>query len=856
MPTREALDDAMRHPGRAVPAINRLGGGTVAQASGGRPLHAVGTTSVVYQLRQPSGRTLALRCPLAEPPDKTLPDRYRALANATVPLQLREAPPRPLVRVLGYLADGLALPAPDFRSAPRPLIALEWVAGPTLLAAVERACREYDRATLAALGDAWLAAIRAIGAVGFTHGDLTADNALVRPDGSIALVDYDTCSWVGGPRPAVAPPAPAYRHPSRKPGAERQDDFAALVILTSLRALAEWPELRNDHGEPADAANGALLFAARDLAEPDASPLFETLGTLTDPRARTLVDLLRQACRRPGDAVPPFRDIATGAATSRPQTAAPRQAQPPARAPIAPSPGTSAPARQIATSAPQAAAAASEREPERELDPRERQRRLTRLNSLLLAGEDAAARRYWQESGLADDPEAARELGRRLTEIERQRAARPSPAPPPVRDPLPPPPLPESTPRDPWLSTPSPAMPPVPPVPHTPPPVHQRVDDLYRLRTAVETGDAATAATLWPRVRHDPVASSLAIPVAELVSQAAGAAIARAVERGDDAETLEAIQEAERAGVAIAPRARKAARIAATRMAARRDLEDALAAGDRGRLAELAASGRLDALGKLPPEIARVVVQALAWPHLDRALAHDDDAAILAAFDDDLAADPGALTVAQQERVELARRRTEWLHAVRTALRRREAAALRVALHDVPPGAAERLSQVERGRIERLAARDEAVDRLETALRTGPDGAIVEALNQAMAAGAVLPDALDWTAVGGIVDRVSLVDAVRRAASAEPPDYERLARLLPAVRAAGQDDPGLARDLDLGALEARVLRAAHRARLLDALAWGEDYIIAAAAYPDPYDVLSTLAPEQRARVAEATGGRR
>ena len=51
----------------------------------------------------------------------------------------------------------------------------------------------------------------------------------------------------------------------------------------------------------------------------------------------------------------------------------------------------------------------------------ERQLKLTRLNSLLLAGDEAAAERFWHESGLETDREAVHELGTRIADIRRRR---------------------------------------------------------------------------------------------------------------------------------------------------------------------------------------------------------------------------------------------------------------------------------------------------------------------------------------------------------------------------------------------------------------------------------------------------
>src|SRR3712207_2909453 len=64
MPTLAELDAAMLRPGRSVPAVSRLGGGTIAMAGTDQPWRVVGQSAAVYQLRQPNGRVLALRCPL------------------------------------------------------------------------------------------------------------------------------------------------------------------------------------------------------------------------------------------------------------------------------------------------------------------------------------------------------------------------------------------------------------------------------------------------------------------------------------------------------------------------------------------------------------------------------------------------------------------------------------------------------------------------------------------------------------------------------------------------------------------------------------------------------------------------
>jgi hypothetical protein len=209
---------------------------------------------------------------------------------------------------------------------------------------------------------------------------------------------------------------------------------------------------------------------------------------------------------------------------------------------------------------------------------------------------------------------------------------------------------------------------------------------------------------LWPELRTDPRAAPQAVRVHALLAEQAAARIAAALRRGDDDALLAAVGEAEAAGIAIDQTARRAARIARERLETRHALRAALAVNDRTTLATLALSGRLAELGPLEPAVGRAVKRAMAWPHLERALHADDDAEIRASYDAELFDEAGTLTPEQRARVELARFRLGWLEQVRTALRKRDALALRTVLGKPPPGAESYLTTVERNRIGRLMA--------------------------------------------------------------------------------------------------------------------------------------------------------
>jgi hypothetical protein len=315
-------DSAMlRGPGTA-PVIGRMGGGTIASFTDSQPFRVVGANAVVYQLRQPNGKVEALRCWLADEVSPEVIGRYRALSDQVVIRSLHASRHSPIVNTISLHADGVLIEGEDGRRAGRPVVVLDWLMGPTVMAAVDRACKASDRGYLEALATSWTTAVMAASEVGFIHGDLSADNAIVRPKEGIAYVDYDTAWWPAAPSVPALDPAVAYRHAKGVPARiEQADDFAALVMYVSLRVLAAWPELRAQHGQPATVKGAGLLFQPRDLANPDGSPLFGKLRVLNDTEVLGLLSILRAACLADVDDVPTYAEaleLAGNVATSHP----------------------------------------------------------------------------------------------------------------------------------------------------------------------------------------------------------------------------------------------------------------------------------------------------------------------------------------------------------------------------------------------------------------------------------------------------------------------------------------------------------------------------------------------------------
>jgi hypothetical protein len=765
------FDAAMMQAALSVPAVRRLGGGTIRMNESGRPLRAAGRDAVVYELRAPDGRILALRSHLRPDShrDAALAERYAALGGDPR-LEVLRGPSGALPHGVQWILDGVALPGLDHHRRSAPVMAMERVPGRTLLRAVDRLCHEGEREPLALLADAWLKLVTTLEAAGFSHGDLAADNLIVRPDGTIALVDLDTAAWPSFPVPVLRTSGTqGYAHPRGNPlNAPARDRFPALIVWASLRVLARHPALRQQWGDPPDEYGGTLLWSHSDFSRAHRSPLFAALDELDDDVLAPLFEIVRRAIRFPPDDTPPLSEIA-------------ERLEPLGLPRLAASQST---IRRTRTSPP-GSPATTERSP--------------------ISPNDERAERNVDSPSTREQPPKERPIDLSRTRVAAER--------------------------------------------------QQRRTSARQLGAAVAARDTATAVRLWEEMRGAPEAGTYAVALHELVAYDAAAAIDRALRRRDDAGLLEAVSTAERSGVALSGEMRAATRSARRRVSVRTAFDEAVSRRDLQAIARLAISGQLDGLGRLNPTQERIVAQALAWPALERALATEDDLTIAGAADEGLWDEDGSLPANVRARVALAHRRTRWAEDVRNALRRRDSTRLRDLIDSAPPGAEQRLTEVESRRILRVSMREAAVSRLARALRDGPDREVVAALSEFETAGAPFSDVLDWAAVRGVVDRISLADALRAAASADPPDTDRLARLLPAARAA-LVEPGAEPSHDWLALEHFVLRAAHLGRLREAIASDDDASIASAAVPDTYGAISLLTADERARVAEVLSTRR
>jgi hypothetical protein len=700
-----------------------------------------------------------------------LPVRYQALAEFQETRLLSRLPSDLRIVRNGFPRfDG----SNDADPGDQVVIAMEWIQGPTLLQGIDRAARTGNVAVVRALSAAFVQMWNELQGSGFTHGDYTAQNLLVRSNGQVACVDLDTASWNDAPLGPSGEGTPAYRHPTLFRDAAMRDAFAALVIVTSLAALADDPGLRTRHGDAASAIDGALLFSPWDLADPSTSSAFADALAGATPAVRDLVEALAEAC------VGNAQYISDALAL------------------------------------------------------------IPRLKSKSITGESlppnpagwdvgpVVARMRAHYSDTWDDPPGPRELTN--TNTARSIVPPNEPAPPEWET---------------WKTN----------------DIHQdevvTADDVAELEAALARNDEAEVTRLWSQIGHDPLAALLAGEVESHVAAGYDRRVIAESRRKKDAAVIAIDAEARSRRIPLGPQARAVVRQAQERSQVQQELDEALATGDRQRLADLAVSGRLVVLGDADRRSLQRVLQAIEWPALQRAIQSDDDVLIVAAFDDELFEELDITDNEMRDRVALARRRLEWLAQARKALAKRNSTRLRELLIDPPEGAPERLSSPERRRIRLAIERQQALLGLKEVIASSDDQAIISALNRVERVGARISDRATWAQIQRVVERVAIIDELLVASEAQPLDHARLAQLIPAVKALGLErDPRLGDIHLVERLEQHVVKMAHVRRIQAAIARDNDVAIVAVAVPDPRNALEMLSEPERNRVAAAIRARR
>ena len=246
----------------------------------GEPMRSSGAFAVVFKMKDEStGKEYALKCFTEDQEGRA--EAYRQIADEL------ESVDSTYVTSVKYLEKELFVDS-NCDDDEFPVLLMDWIDGETM----DRYIAEnlYDNYAMSMLCYRFCKMAAWLRSQPFAHGDIKPDNIMVRPDGSLTLIDYDGMfvpSMKGQTSPTIG--TKDFSHPLRTKDDfdETIDDFALATIALSLKAISLSPSLFDEYG-----SSDRLLFSADDYRDLSQSKLLTALKPLmTDSELNTLLSL-------------------------------------------------------------------------------------------------------------------------------------------------------------------------------------------------------------------------------------------------------------------------------------------------------------------------------------------------------------------------------------------------------------------------------------------------------------------------------------------------------------------------------------------------------------------------------------
>ena len=253
----------------------------------GEPYRSSGAFAVVFKMLDKStGKYYALKCFTEEQEGRA--DAYRQIADE---LDMVDSP---YITSVKYLEKELFVDS-QCEENEFPVLLMDWVDGETMEAYI--AANYHNQSVMSMLCYRFGKMAAWLRTQSFAHGDIKPDNIIVRPDGSLALVDYDGMfvpAMKGCKSPTIG--TKDFSHPLRTVDDfdETIDDFSLASIALSLKAISMNSTLLDTYG-----ASDRLLFSEKDYRTPSNSKVISALqGLMCDKDFCTLYSLFMLALAR------------------------------------------------------------------------------------------------------------------------------------------------------------------------------------------------------------------------------------------------------------------------------------------------------------------------------------------------------------------------------------------------------------------------------------------------------------------------------------------------------------------------------------------------------------------------------
>ena len=267
--------------------LNKLAYLTPVLDDHGEPFRSSGAFAVVFKMQDKStGKYYALKCFTEEQEGRA--DAYRQIADE---LDMVDSP---YITSVKYMEKELFVDC-QCEEDEFPVLLMDWVEGETMEAYITANYHNQSAMSLLCYRFGKMAAW--LRTQSFAHGDIKPDNIIVRPDGSLALVDYDGMfvpAMKGSKSPTIG--TKDFSHPLRTMDDfdETIDDFSLASIALSLKAISMNFTLLDIYG-----ASDRLLFSENDYRNPSNSKVISALQDLMcDKDFCTLYSLFMLALAR------------------------------------------------------------------------------------------------------------------------------------------------------------------------------------------------------------------------------------------------------------------------------------------------------------------------------------------------------------------------------------------------------------------------------------------------------------------------------------------------------------------------------------------------------------------------------
>ena len=246
----------------------------------GEPYRSSGAFAVVFKMKdEQTGKCYALKCFTEEQEGRA--EAYRQIADEL------EFVDSSYITSVKYLDKEIFVDS-SCEEDEFPVLLMDWIDGETMENYIAE--NYQDNYAMAMLCYRFCKMAAWLRSQPFAHGDIKPDNIMVRPDGSLTLVDYDGMfvpAMKGQKSPAIG--TKDFSHPLRTVDDfdETIDDFALASIALSLKAVSLKPSLLDEYG-----AADRLLFSAEDYRDLSKSKVLAALQELmNDEEVNTLLSL-------------------------------------------------------------------------------------------------------------------------------------------------------------------------------------------------------------------------------------------------------------------------------------------------------------------------------------------------------------------------------------------------------------------------------------------------------------------------------------------------------------------------------------------------------------------------------------